>query len=88
MKEKEENQLVYGLGGLGHKFNVSWMVPTNDATMAGAPIMLPRRAVAAQFTHRRSALPKQEASYLVRPQAICAPAFIDPAKVARRARLV
>jgi len=27
-------------------------------------------------------------SYLVRPQAICAPAFIDPSKVARRARLV
>ena len=27
-------------------------------------------------------------SYLVRPEAICAPAFIDPSKVARRARLV
>ena len=33
-----------------------------------------------------AALPRN--SYLVRPEAICAPAFIDPSKVARRARLV
>ena len=37
-------------------------------------------------------LTQQQLSYLpddaVRPQAICAPAFIDPSKVARRARLV